>query len=86
MLMKDHPEWKIGLVGDYEPRNFKNPIGYSSYAFRQGGIQWVTAFSSAVRWMQCNDKMKEILSAWGMTGYNNGALAAKTWMAAQGRP
>ena len=24
-LMKDHPEWKIELVDDYEPRTFKNP-------------------------------------------------------------
>jgi len=70
-LMKDHPEWKIELVDDYEPRTFKNPTGYSSYAFRQGDIQWVTAFSSAVQWMPYNDKMKDILSTWGMTGYNN---------------
>ena len=59
------------IVDDYEPRTFKNPTGYSSYAFRQGDIQWVTAFSSAVQWMQYNDKMKEILSKWGLTGYNN---------------
>jgi polar amino acid transport system substrate-binding protein len=70
-LIKDHPEWKIELVEDYEPRTFKNPTGYSSYAFRQGDIQWVTAFSSAVQWMQYNDKMKDILSKWGLTGYNN---------------
>ena len=50
---------------------FKNPTGYSSYAFRQGDIQWVTAFSSAMQWMQYNDKMKDILSKWGLTGYNN---------------
>lgn len=69
--MKQHPEWKIEIVEDYEPRTFKNPAGYSSYAFRQGDIQWVTAFSSAVQWMQYNDKMKGILSNWGLTGYNN---------------
>jgi polar amino acid transport system substrate-binding protein len=69
--MKQHPEWKIEIVGDYEPRTFKNPAGYSSYAFRQGDIQWVTAFSSAVQWMQYNNKMKDILSSWGLTGYNN---------------
>ena len=26
-LMKEHPEWKIELVDDYEPRTFKNPTG-----------------------------------------------------------
>ena len=33
--MKDHPEWKIEMVEDYDPHTFKNPVGYSSYAFRQ---------------------------------------------------
>jgi polar amino acid transport system substrate-binding protein len=69
--MKEHPEWKIEIVADYEPRTLKNPTGYSSYAFRQGDIQWVTAFSSAVQWMQYNGKMRDILSKWGLTGYNN---------------
>ena len=69
--MKDHPEWKIEMVEDYDPHTFKNPVGYSSYAFRQGGIEWVTAVSSAIQWMQYNGKMKEILSKWGLTGYNN---------------
>jgi polar amino acid transport system substrate-binding protein len=69
--MKDHPEWKIEIVEDYEPRTYKNPAGYSSYAFRQGDIQWTTAFSSAVQWMQYNGEMKKILSKWGLTGYNN---------------
>jgi polar amino acid transport system substrate-binding protein len=70
-LMKQHPEWKIEFATDYEPNTFKNPVGYSSYAFRQGDIQWVTAISSAIQWMQYNGKMKEILSKWGLTGYNN---------------
>lgn len=70
-LMKQHPEWKIEIVEDYEPRTFKNPAGYSSYAFRQADIQWVTAFSSAMQWLQYNDKMKDVLSSWGLTGYNN---------------
>jgi polar amino acid transport system substrate-binding protein len=69
--MKDHPEWKIEMVEDYDPHTFKNPVGYSSYAFRQGDIEWVTAVSSAIQWMQYNGKMKEILSKWGLTGYNN---------------
>lgn len=69
--MKDHPEWKIEMVEDYDPHTFKNPVGYSSYAFRQGDIQWLTAVSSAIQWMQYNGKMKEILSKWGLTGYNN---------------
>lgn len=70
-LMKQHPEWKIEIVEDYEPRTLKNPTGYSSYAFRQSDIQWVSAFSSAVQWMEYNGKMKEVLSKWGLTGYNN---------------
>ena len=70
-LMKQHPEWKIEMPADYEPRTSKNPSGYSSYAFRQADIQWVTAFSSAVQWMQYNDEMKKILSKWGLSGYNN---------------
>ncbi len=70
-LMKEHPEWKIQIVEDYDPHTFKNPVGYSSYAFRQGDIQWLTAFSSAVQWMQYNGKMKDVLSKWGLSGYNN---------------
>lgn len=70
-LMKEHPEWKIEMVADYDPHTFKNPVGYSSYAFRQGDIQWNTAVSSAIQWMEYNGKMKEILSKWGLTGYNN---------------
>jgi polar amino acid transport system substrate-binding protein len=70
-LIKQHPEWKIEIVEDYNPRTLKNPTGYSSYAFRQADIQWLTAFSSAVQWMEYNGKMKEILSKWGLSGYNN---------------
>lgn len=70
-LMKQHPEWKIQIVDDYDPHTFKNPVGYSSYAFRQGDIQWLTAFSSGVQWMQYNGKMKDVLSKWGLSGYNN---------------
>jgi polar amino acid transport system substrate-binding protein len=70
-LMKEHPEWKIQIVEDYDPHTFKNPVGYSSYAFRQGDIQWLSGFSSGVQWMQYNGKMKDILSKWGLSGYNN---------------
>lgn len=70
-LMKQHPEWKIEMVSDYDPHTFKNPVGYSSYAFRQGDIEWVTAVSSAIQWMEFNGKMKEILAKWGLSGYNN---------------
>lgn len=69
--MKDHPEWKIDIVEDYEPRTFKNPNGYSRYAFRQADIQLVTAFSAAIEWMEYNMEMKKILTKWGLTGYNN---------------
>ncbi len=71
MLMKQHPEWKVEIVQDYNPRTLKNPTGYSSYAFRQGDIQWLSAFSSAVQWMEFNYKMKDILTKWGLTGYNS---------------
>jgi polar amino acid transport system substrate-binding protein len=70
-LMKEHPEWKIEIVEDYEPRTYKNPVGYSSYAFRQGDIQWVSAVSSAFQYMEYNGQSKEILAKWGLTGYNN---------------
>jgi polar amino acid transport system substrate-binding protein len=69
--MKDHPEWKLDMVEDYEPRTFKNPNGYSRYAFRQADIQLVTAFSAAIEWMEYNMEMQKILSKWGLTGYNN---------------
>jgi polar amino acid transport system substrate-binding protein len=69
--MKDHPEWKIDIVEDYEPRTFKNPNGYSRYAFRQGDIQLVSAFSAAIEWMEYNMEMQKILTKWGLTGYNN---------------
>jgi polar amino acid transport system substrate-binding protein len=69
--MKDHPEWKIDMVEDYEPRTFKNPNGYSRYAFRQADIQLVTAFSAAIEWMEYNQEMQKILSKWGLVGYNN---------------
>jgi polar amino acid transport system substrate-binding protein len=69
--MKDHPEWKVELVEDYDPRTFKNPNGYSRYAFRPADIQLVTGFSWAFEWMQYNSEMKKILSKWGLTGYNN---------------
>ena len=70
-LMKLHPEWKIEMPADYEPRTFKNPAGYGSYAFRQADIQWVSAVSSAFLWMMYNGKSKDILTQWGLTGYNN---------------
>src|SRR6266849_3663924 len=69
--MKDHPEWKIDIVEDYEPRTFKNPNGYSRYAFRQGDIQLVSAFSAAIEWMEYNQEMQKILTKWGLVGYNN---------------
>ncbi|HWK47761.1 MAG TPA: transporter substrate-binding domain-containing protein [Stellaceae bacterium] len=69
--MTSHPEWKVEMVEDYEPRTFKNPAGYSSYAFRPGDIQLVTAMSAAIAWMEYNLEMKKILTKWGLTGYNN---------------
>jgi polar amino acid transport system substrate-binding protein len=69
--MKEHPEWKVDMVEEYEPHDFKNPAAYSTYVFRPGDIQLVTAFSSAIIWMEYNGEMKKILSKWGLTGYNN---------------
>jgi ABC-type amino acid transport substrate-binding protein len=68
---KDHPEWPVELVEGYEPRTFKNPVGYSRYAFRQADAQWTNAFSSALEWMQDTLEMKKILTKWNLTGYNN---------------
>ncbi|WP_158746594.1 ABC transporter substrate-binding protein [Acidisphaera sp. L21] len=69
--MKDHPEWKVDMVAEYEPHDLKNPSAYSTYVFRPGDIQLVTGFSSAIAWMEYNGEMKKILSKWGLTGYNN---------------
>ena len=68
---KDHPEWPVELVEGYEPRTFKNPVGYSRYAFRQADAQWTNAFSSALEWMQDQLEMQKILTKWNLTGYNN---------------
>ena len=69
--MKDHPEWKVDMVEDYVPHDLKNPSAYSSYAFRPGDIQLVTAMSSAICWMEYNGEMVKILTKWGLTGYNS---------------
>jgi polar amino acid transport system substrate-binding protein len=69
--IKDHPEWKVEMVEDYEPKDIKNPNSYSRYVFRQGDIQLITGFSAAIEWMEYNGEMAKILSHWGLTGYNN---------------
>ena len=71
MSFKDHPDWKVELVTGYEPRTFKNPVGYSRYAFRQGDVQFTSAFSNALEWMQDQLEMSKILTKYGLTGYNN---------------
>ena len=68
---KDHPEWPVELASGYEPRTFKNPVGYSRYAFRQSDAQWCNAFSGALEWMQDQLEMQKILTKWNLTGYNN---------------
>jgi ABC-type amino acid transport substrate-binding protein len=68
--IKDHPEWKVEMVEDYEPRTAKNPNGYSRYVFRQGDIQLVTAVSAAIEWMEFNGEVLKILNKWGLNGYN----------------
>jgi ABC-type amino acid transport substrate-binding protein len=68
---KDHPEWPVELAEGYEPRTFKNPVGYSRYAFKQSDVQFCNAFSSALQWMQDQLEMKKILTKWNLTGYNN---------------
>jgi ABC-type amino acid transport substrate-binding protein len=68
---KDHPEWPVELAAGYEPRTFKNPVGYSRYAFRMGDAQFTNAFSSALEWMQDSLEMSKILTKWNLTGYNN---------------
>ena len=68
---KDHPEWPVELASGYEPRTFKNPVGYSRYAFRQSDVQFTNAFSNALEWMQDQLEMSKILTKWNLTGYNN---------------
>jgi polar amino acid transport system substrate-binding protein len=69
--MKEHPEWKVEVVEEYEPHDLKNPSAYSSYAFRPGDIQLLTGFNAALIWMEYYGEMKKILTKWGLTGYNN---------------
>jgi polar amino acid transport system substrate-binding protein len=69
--INQHPEWKVEMVEEYEPRTFKNPNGYSRYVFRQSDIALTNAFSAAIEWMQYNGELKKILTNWGLTGYNN---------------
>ncbi len=66
-----HPEWKLEMVTDYEPAAIKNPANYSRYVFRQQDIALMSAFDAAVQWMEFHGKMKDILSKWGLSGYNN---------------
>jgi polar amino acid transport system substrate-binding protein len=68
---KEHPEWPVELASGYEPRTFKNPVGYSRYAFRQGDVQLISGFSTALQWMQDQQEMSKILTKWNLTGYNN---------------
>ncbi len=68
---KDHPEWPVELATGYEPRTFKNPTGYSRYAFRQNAVQLREGFTDAIEWMQDQLEMQKILTKWNLTGYNN---------------
>jgi len=68
---KDHPDWKVELATGYEPRTFKNPTGYSRYAFRPGDVQLTSGFTNAIEWMQDSLEMSKILTTWNLTGYNN---------------
>ena len=68
---KDHPEWPVELATGYEPRTFKNPVGYSRYAFRQSDTQLSNGFTNAIEWMQDSLEMSKILTKWNLTGYNN---------------
>jgi ABC-type amino acid transport substrate-binding protein len=69
--LTQHPEWKVEMVEEYEPRTAKNPNGYSRYVFRQSDIALTNAFSAAIEWMEFNGETKKILANWGLTGYNN---------------
>jgi len=71
MMLKEHADWPVEIVEDYEPRTFKNPNGYSRYIFRQEDAQLRSAFSAATEWMEYNMEMSKILTKWGLTGYNN---------------
>ncbi|HEY0276259.1 MAG TPA: transporter substrate-binding domain-containing protein [Paenirhodobacter sp.] len=67
----DHPEMKLEMVEDYQPAAEKNPTNYSRYVFRQGDVALMSAFDTAIQWMEYNGKMQEILKKWNMTAYNN---------------
>lgn len=70
-MIAQHPEWKVEMVSDYQPAAIKNPTNYSRYVFRQSDIALTSAFDAAIQWMEFNGKMKDILSKWNLSGYNN---------------
>lgn len=67
----DHPEWEVEVIDDYQPAALKNPANYSRYVFRQKDIALMSAFDSAIQWMQVNGVMKQVLEKWGLSGFNN---------------
>jgi len=67
----DHPDWTLEVVDDYQPAAIKNPANYSRYVFRQKDIALMSAFDAAIQWLEVNGKMKDILTKWGLSGYNN---------------
>jgi polar amino acid transport system substrate-binding protein len=69
--IKDHPEWGVEMVTDYQPRTAKNPSAYSRYAFRQSDVQLMSAVSAAIEWMEYNGQMEKILAGWGLGSINN---------------
>lgn len=70
-MIGQHPDWKVEMVADYQPMAIKNPTNYSRYVFRQSDIALMSAFDAAIQWMEFNGKMKDILTKWNLTGYNN---------------
>ena len=69
--IKDHPDWHIALASNYQPHQLKNPAGYSRYAFRQADVQLRSGFSAAIEWMEDSGDIGDILTKWGLSGYNN---------------
>lgn len=65
-LIKDHPQWPVEIVKQYQPRAVKVPANFSRYIFRQQDQQLNEAFSRALEWMQYSGRIREILKNHGL--------------------
>jgi polar amino acid transport system substrate-binding protein len=65
-IIKDHPQWPVQIVKEYQPRAVKVPANYSRYIFRQQDQQLNEAFSRALEWMQYSGQLRTVLKNHGL--------------------